>query len=222
MIGVATAIIGGAQGIGFAIPVDRARRIVSDLVKFGHVKPVWVGPPRAHRRLARGGRPREGLPRPQRGPRLPRATRPASSRATRSSSGGLDADRFRGVLRDDALDSRPRQADEDRAQERRRASGPSRSRARIPPRTTACASCATSACPCAPRGAAFASRSWTPDGAAAQAGLETGDALLALNGTAVADTDDVNKVLARDQSRTTLVMVVGRGSWEYTLTFPLD
>ena len=43
MIGVATAIIGGAQGIGFAIPVDRAKRIVSDLVKFGHVKPVWVG-----------------------------------------------------------------------------------------------------------------------------------------------------------------------------------
>jgi serine protease Do len=59
-------------------------------------------------------------------------------------------------------------------------------------------------------------------GAAAQAGLESGDALLALNGTAVADTDDVNKVLSRDQSRTTLVMVVGRGSWEYTLTFPLD
>src|SRR6266496_3561120 len=43
LIGVATAIIGGAQGIGFAIPVDRARRIISDLVKFGHVKPVWVG-----------------------------------------------------------------------------------------------------------------------------------------------------------------------------------
>src|SRR6266542_2730776 len=59
-------------------------------------------------------------------------------------------------------------------------------------------------------------------GAAAHAGLESGDTLLALNGTAVADTDDINKVLSRDQSRTTLVMVVGRGSWEYTLTFPLD
>src|SRR5262249_59462439 len=43
MIGVATAIIGGAQGIGFAIPVDRAHRIVNDLVKFGEVKPVWIG-----------------------------------------------------------------------------------------------------------------------------------------------------------------------------------
>jgi predicted metalloprotease with PDZ domain len=59
-------------------------------------------------------------------------------------------------------------------------------------------------------------------GAAAQAGLETGDTLLALNGAAVTDLEEVNKVLARDQSRTTLVMIVGRGSWEYTLTFPLN
>jgi serine protease Do len=59
-------------------------------------------------------------------------------------------------------------------------------------------------------------------GAAARAGLETGDSLLALNGTEVRDADDINKILARDQSRTTLVMVVGRGRWEYTLTFPLD
>ena len=59
-------------------------------------------------------------------------------------------------------------------------------------------------------------------GAAAQAGLETGDTLLGLNNTAVADVEDVNKVLSRDQSRSTLVMVVGRGGWEYTLTFPLS
>src|SRR5439155_7137526 len=43
MVGVATAIIGGAQGIGFAIPIDRARRIVDDLLRFGEVRAVWVG-----------------------------------------------------------------------------------------------------------------------------------------------------------------------------------
>ncbi|HKA36840.1 MAG TPA: trypsin-like peptidase domain-containing protein, partial [Thermoanaerobaculia bacterium] len=59
MIGVATAIIGGAQGIGFAIPVDRAHRIVNDLVKFGHVKPVWVG---LH---GYSSNAREGDPRPK-------------------------------------------------------------------------------------------------------------------------------------------------------------
>ncbi len=43
MIGIATAIIGGAQGIGFAMPVDRARRIVEDLLRFGEVRGVWIG-----------------------------------------------------------------------------------------------------------------------------------------------------------------------------------
>ena len=43
LIGIATAIIGGAQGIGFAIPVDRARRIKDDLLTFGEVRAVWVG-----------------------------------------------------------------------------------------------------------------------------------------------------------------------------------
>ena len=59
-------------------------------------------------------------------------------------------------------------------------------------------------------------------GAAARAGLETGDAMLALNGTEVNDLEDVNKILQRDHSRTTLWMVAGRGSWQYTLTFPLS
>ena len=43
LIGIATAIIGGAQGIGFAIPIDRAKRIKDDLLTFGEVRAVWVG-----------------------------------------------------------------------------------------------------------------------------------------------------------------------------------
>ena len=61
-----------------------------------------------------------------------------------------------------------------------------------------------------------------PKGPAARAGLETGDILFSLNGTEVRDAEDVNKVLARDHSRTTLLMEVARGRFAYTLTFPLD
>lgn len=43
LVGINTAIHGEAQGIGFAIPVDRARRIVEDLVAYGEVQPVWFG-----------------------------------------------------------------------------------------------------------------------------------------------------------------------------------
>ncbi len=43
LIGVNTAIYGKAQGIGFAIPIDRARRALRDLVSYGKVKRAWVG-----------------------------------------------------------------------------------------------------------------------------------------------------------------------------------
>ncbi|HXI11790.1 MAG TPA: trypsin-like peptidase domain-containing protein [Thermoanaerobaculia bacterium] len=43
VIGINTAIYAQAQGIGFAIPVDRARKIVEDLRKFGEVRSVWIG-----------------------------------------------------------------------------------------------------------------------------------------------------------------------------------
>src|SRR5262249_42984734 len=41
VIGINTAIYGKAQGIGFAIPVDRARRVMHDLVSYGEVRRPW-------------------------------------------------------------------------------------------------------------------------------------------------------------------------------------
>jgi serine protease Do len=43
VIGINTAIIQGASGIGFAIPADRARRVVEDLLRFGELQPLWTG-----------------------------------------------------------------------------------------------------------------------------------------------------------------------------------
>jgi serine protease Do len=43
LIGINTAIYGGAEGIGFAIPINTARRIVDDLLAFGEVHPPWLG-----------------------------------------------------------------------------------------------------------------------------------------------------------------------------------
>ncbi len=43
LIGVNTAIYASAQGIGFAIPVSKAKRIVDDLIRHGEVIPAWVG-----------------------------------------------------------------------------------------------------------------------------------------------------------------------------------
>jgi S1-C subfamily serine protease len=43
VIGINTAIYQKAQGIGFAIPINKAKRIVKELLRAGEVRPPWVG-----------------------------------------------------------------------------------------------------------------------------------------------------------------------------------
>ena len=43
LIGINTAIYAKAQGIGFAIPINKAKRIVSDLIQYGEVVLSWAG-----------------------------------------------------------------------------------------------------------------------------------------------------------------------------------
>ncbi len=43
VIGINTAIFREAQGIGFAIPIDRATRISRELIRHGELVPVWLG-----------------------------------------------------------------------------------------------------------------------------------------------------------------------------------
>jgi serine protease Do len=43
VIGINVAIYAQAQGIGFAIPVDRAKKVIEDLLRFGEVHSAWVG-----------------------------------------------------------------------------------------------------------------------------------------------------------------------------------
>jgi serine protease Do len=65
MVGVNTAVYSEGMGIGFAIPVAVARRVVEDLVRYGQVQPVWVGLAVGDARdeePGAGQRPRGGLP----------------------------------------------------------------------------------------------------------------------------------------------------------------
>ena len=43
LIGINTAIYAKAQGIGFAIPISKAKKIISDLIQFGEVIQAWIG-----------------------------------------------------------------------------------------------------------------------------------------------------------------------------------
>jgi serine protease Do len=69
LIGINTAVHRGGPGIGFAIPIDRARAIVDDLLRFGHVRVGFLGiNPRPSRvRGALVGSVEEGSPAHQAG-----------------------------------------------------------------------------------------------------------------------------------------------------------
>lgn len=43
VIGINTLIYANAQGIGFAIPVDRAKKVIQDILQFGQVQTAWIG-----------------------------------------------------------------------------------------------------------------------------------------------------------------------------------
>ena len=43
LVGINTAIRPGAEGIGFAIPVDRAMKVADDILNFGRVQRPWLG-----------------------------------------------------------------------------------------------------------------------------------------------------------------------------------
>ncbi len=43
LIGINTAIYAKAEGIGFAIPINTAKKIVSDLISYGQVIHAWIG-----------------------------------------------------------------------------------------------------------------------------------------------------------------------------------
>jgi serine protease Do len=61
LIGINTAIREGAEGIGFAIPADRALKVARDLVRFGSVQLPWLGVDLADQREGGAARGRLGV-----------------------------------------------------------------------------------------------------------------------------------------------------------------
>jgi serine protease Do len=43
LIAINTAVYSAGQGIGFAIPIDTAKRVVNELIAHGEITPVWLG-----------------------------------------------------------------------------------------------------------------------------------------------------------------------------------
>ena len=220
MVGVATAIIGGAQGIGFAIPADRAKRIVDDLLKFGEVRAVWIG--------VRGKTLLSGEENRPRGFRVKFVypTSPASRAGVHEgdqivSVDGTPVDSQEAF--DTVLSTRGpglplklvlRNRSGDRNVTVVGETPPAGIGAQILREDVGLTMRKTSD--------GYRVAAVDRDSLAAQAGLKAGDTLLAINGNAVHGPEDVDHVLQRDFNKGSMVVQIGRGRFSYTLTFPLD
>jgi len=223
LIGINTAIVGGANTIGFAIPIDRVKRITNDLLRFGQVKSAWVGirgkteSPDEKRWSARG----LGL--------RVRTVYPQSPAA------------HAGIQQDDvivAFDGRAVESKEDFETELTN-SGPGKT-VTLKLRRKAQERTVTLATEKAPedlglevlrrevgigisqgRSSPLVS-SVTASSPADRTGLERGDLILAANGQKVRTLDELSRAVEAGFSRSGLVLVVVRGGVAYTLSFPLE
>ena len=222
MIGIATAIIGGAQGIGFAIPVDRAKRIVDDLLRFGEVRAVWIGVrgqtlTSGNAELTRPGGFRVRSVTPE-SPAARAGLRPGDLIVSVDGAAIASREAFETALSTRGP-GRPmrivlRGSNGERTVTVQGQAPPADLGVRILREQLGITVSRT-------RGGLQISVV-DRNGDAADRGIESGDLLLGLNGAVVRSIEDVNRILQRDFNRTTLLMEVGRGRFAYTLTFPLD
>ncbi len=221
MVGVATAIIGGgAQGIGFAIPIDRARRIVDDLLRFGEVRPVWVG--LRGQTLVSG---EENRPRGFR-VKIVYPNSPASRAGVRVGDQIVSVDgapidsqeAFETVLSTRGPGRSLKLVLKNREGERSVTLQGEAPPAGIGSRVL------REELGIGLRAGAEGVRIVTldRDSLAAQAGLKSGDQLLALNGIAIRTLDDVDHALERNLNKGSVLIEIGRGRFSYSLTLPLD
>jgi serine protease Do len=221
LIGINTAIVGGASGIGFAIPVDRAKRIVDDLLHYGSVRPVWIG---VRGRTASSRLAGEG--------------KPMGYRVTFVDPGSPAA--RAGIAKNDVIvgiDNRPVETKNDLDTILSSVTpgklitvavkGGNATR-KLPLRVSAPPAGLWSrllkdeiGIEVSPSNGALRITRVSRGSAADRAGLAPGDFLVGLNGDEVRNEKQVEAILNRDFNRTTLLMTVARGRWQYTLTFPL-
>jgi serine protease Do len=219
LIGINTAIIGDAQGIGFAIPAKRVRRVVNDLLRYGQVQAAWLGVfvrSRGEGRSGRGG----GVEVVEVLPGSPAAAAGLSRGAVLLAAGGKPL-----ASRDDYSTVLAQLAPGDRVTLLVGEGGKNREvnvRATRPPEDIGeQVLLRYVGIKLVVRGKRLVVNRVVQGSPADDAGLAVGDVVLQLNGERVGSIGEVNQIVAREHTRSSLLLVIQRGPYAYQLPFAL-
>jgi S1-C subfamily serine protease len=220
LIGINTAIIGEAQGIGFAIPAKRVRRIVNDLLRYGQVQAAWLGVfVRSRGEGRRGGG--AGVEVVEVFPGSPAAAAGLKRGAVLLAGGGRPL-----ASRDDYATLLAQVAPGDRVTLQVREGAQTREvsvRATRPPEDLGTQVLLRFVgIGLAERGKRVVVNRVVHGSPADEAGLATGDVVLQVNGERVASIAEVDRVVGRGYTRSSLLLVIQRGPFAYQLPFPLS
>jgi len=224
VIGINVAIYQNAQGIGFAIPVDRAKKVIQDLLRYGEVHAAWVGAVTATLT-------------PEEAKRLGQSTQRGALVARVFSGSPAEA---AGLRVGDVITNVGRQPVDSREAFSTYTStiAPNQQFDLITVRngTTRTVQIRPSDPPAnlglrileevAGMRVADESRAVVIDQVlngtrAEKIGLEPGDVIVAVNGTEIGSTKELNSEISRAADRSSIVLSVARGRYVYNLTFPM-
>jgi serine protease Do len=224
VIGINTMIFANAQGIGFAIPVDRARKVILDILRYGQVHSAWIGAVTAT--ITPEEARRTGLP-TSRGALVARVISGSPAQAA-----GLKAGDIITAVAGRAVDSREAFSTLTATV----AAGQPLSLTVARGGSTQSISVRPSEAPgdlglrilreIAGLRVIDQNRTVVIDEVARGSrseniGLAQGDVIVGVNGAEVTSVKDLNQVLTQSAERSSIVLQVARGRYIYSLTFPM-
>lgn len=224
VIGINVAIYAQAQGIGFAIPVDRAKKVIQDLLRFGEVHSAWIGAvtatltPEEARRRGQSTQRGALVVRVFAGSPAERAGMQPGDIITSVAGKAVDSREAFSTYAATLASGQPVSITIDR-------DGSSRTvqvRPADPPADLGLRMLRE----VAGLSVADERRSVVIDGVlsgtrAADIGLQPGDLIVGINGVEVRSTLEANTQLIRGAERSSIVLSVARGRYVYNLTFPM-
>ena len=224
VIGINTAIIRNAEGIGFAIPVDRVKKISKDLLKYGEVRPLWTGlrltTLDAREAAKRGLEIRRGafVEKVYRGsPAAGAGLKPGDVIAEAGGSPVVSREDFLTALAGVSAGDRLSLTVLRKTERRTAALAPETAPAGIGMDLLE----AAVGIEVKPSRGALRISAVVQGSQAERIGIEPGDFVLGLNGRKVTSAEDVNRILAREFDKETIVLTVQHGSMAYNLPFGL-